>query len=440
MEDVPAGHADSSASTSSGVITSTQARPSASRARQSSSGSASTACSERSAAVAEPRRGAPSGSSTNSRAGRVQRRRGSGCAQPAARRSGPRIDRVGQGVAVDLAGSGSGIRPAPRPRTPACEPGVALGRCRVPAKAVAGSTPERSRGSRREHEVDLELAALGRRAAARRADRCRAAGAQPASTSGPRSELLPSASVTVAPPRGLRGRPDDPGPVRSSAPASVGDPDQLGGHRAHPADGHPPLPGAVADDVVEEAAVLPQARVVRADAKVPIRASVSTTPRTASSAKARLDQLAERSLDQRPPQVRLELRPASSAAPGERLGQGRGDDGRERSASSLQPLPGRVLVVAAGERGEGGSRSPALGPLDQQAAVADRGVGRDRRERSSRSRPRSSTIAGAAARPGRRSGTAGRRRRGTAGRRPPRPPSRVGAPRARPRDRPARAR
>ena len=51
-------------------------------------------------------------------------------------------------------------------------------------------------------------------------------------------------------------------PVRISAPASAARPRERVGDRAHAADRHPPLAGAVADQVVEEAAVLDQRGVV----------------------------------------------------------------------------------------------------------------------------------------------------------------------------------
>ena len=53
-------------------------------------------------------------------------------------------------------------------------------------------------------------------------------------------------------------------PVAQLGARAAGAARQLAGQRAHPADGHVPVAGAVADHVVEEAAVLAQVGVVRA--------------------------------------------------------------------------------------------------------------------------------------------------------------------------------
>ena len=65
-------------------------------------------------------------------------------------------------------------------------------------------------------------------------------------------DRVPSCQVTSAPSSEAEIE-LTPAPVTTSAPARVGRGEQAVGHRAHAAHRHPPLAGAVADQVVEEA-------------------------------------------------------------------------------------------------------------------------------------------------------------------------------------------
>ena len=188
--------------------------------------------------------------------------------------------------------------------------------------------------------------------------------------------------------RGDRGA-GDQGGARPS-----GGPDQLRRHRAHAADRHPPLAGAVADHVVEEAAVLPQRRVVGvaegADQRVGQQHAADGVV-----GGARLDQLTDRPLDQRRPQ-----------------------SGIDRAAQLRGPGQGSVRVgstTAANDSAGPASSAASLGRLaaDQHA--------RRRRPGCTTGRPRPQLQVQlqlgddrlpAAARPGRRTGTAGHPPRG----------------------------
>ena len=132
-----------------GVITSRHGRPSASRARQSSSGSASTACSDRSAAR-RARSRAPSGSARNRPTGVCRPNSGQRVDTRRARSVGAEDRRVGERVAVDLArqrvGDPPGLGLLVRLLQLARSPGRGAG-CR--RNRSRGSRPERSRGSRR---------------------------------------------------------------------------------------------------------------------------------------------------------------------------------------------------------------------------------------------------------------------------------------------------
>ena len=127
--------------------------------------------------------------------------------------------------------------------------------------------PAAQPGQPREQEVDLELRA--RRAWSSRPAPRRAGSAAPTARrwtarGRPRrcacaspSCQVTSAAVGVGSDRADAGAGEDLGAARG------GRAQQRGGDRAHAADGHPPLAGAVADQVVEEAAVLHQRRVVQ---------------------------------------------------------------------------------------------------------------------------------------------------------------------------------
>ena len=167
---------------------------------------------------------------------------------------------------------------------------------KVPAKAAAGSTAlvAQPRQPGQQH-VDLELGALGRRlgrrpapAPAAASSRLRTAGAQPATSTVARARCAALGRRQVTSPVGVDRR----RPRRRCSDRRAGRRPPLRASpsvtRAHAADGHVPVAGAAADEVVEEADVLAQVRPRRATAKVPMRASVATMPRTVSSRERRL--------------------------------------------------------------------------------------------------------------------------------------------------------
>ena len=108
-----------------------------------------------------------------------------------------------------------------------------------------------------EHHVDLQLRARRARARGRRRSaRPARVGATP-QTTWPASTAcsVPSSSVQCTVTPSARGSSAvTVARVTSSAPAPPGRGRQRAGDRAHAADRHPPLAGAVADQVVEEAA------------------------------------------------------------------------------------------------------------------------------------------------------------------------------------------
>ncbi len=147
-------------------------------------------------------------------------------------------------------------------------------------------------------------------------------------------------------------------------------PDQPVHQRSHPAHRHAPLPGPLADDVVEEAAILDQRRIVRvtehADLAVgeeqPAQHVVFDEP---------LDDLAQRSLDEAIP--RLTFRRSREATgpvpPGtQRLEQAGPCVCRERSLEPEQVLVGVPRLVSPGQRPHGGPGTLVVHIGDQEAA------------------------------------------------------------------------
>ena len=247
----------------------------------------------------------------------------------------------------------------------------------MPAKATAGSTPDSQRGQPVEQEVDLELRAgrLGVRVLApRRAGSAAPRGRRWRARAAARHRVRarsPSCQVTSAPSVAGRRCELTPGAGDDLGPGVDGGPRERVGDRAHPADRHPPLAGAVADQVVEEAAVLEQRGVVhrgeRADQRVgarPRRAPCRrrSAPRSPAPSglvdhvapDARVDQVADLALGGE------RLRAASGPRPAARSA----DVGVERRARRRTPSS---PPVSSRERRR---RRRALGPLDQQAAGA----------------------------------------------------------------------
>ena len=246
---------------------------------------------------------------------------------------------------------------------------------KVPANASRGSTcGSRSRGSRCEQHVELELRALGGRLGLRLAEQPREHGR--------------------ARPRPARARPPPSrrpsGPRRSGsiavdlvAGADLGARLQRGarervGERAHAADGHVPVALAVADHVVEEAAVLAQRRLVRGRER-PDQPVGEHDPAHEVVGEGGVDRLAERALEQRLPGGVLGDLGAQLVAARERLGE-RGEDA---------PADARGHRVEARQASCGAASVRTSSPLP-----SGRGVYEEiERRRSSTPRPRSRAIA-----------------------------------------------
>jgi hypothetical protein len=152
------------------------------------------------------------------------------------------------------------------------------------------------------------------------------------------------------------------------------------GDGAHAADRHPPLAGPVADDVVEEAAVLPQRGVVGRGER-PDEGVGEHHPPDRVVAEAGLDRVADRAGDEPVPEVAPD--PAAHLlGGGQRLQQRRGHSPCQPGGVVVEPAPRGVLLVRPGDVPERlGRHRPRL-PLDQQPevgrAAAHRGERRHR--------------------------------------------------------------
>ncbi len=146
----------SSRSRSTGVITSRHGRPLASRASTLPSGSASTSCSDRSAAR-RARVRARSGSERNRSTGVCRPNRVS-VWYPAARSSLAEDRRVGERVAVDLAGQRIGHPPGCGLGVRLLKPRVALPEVQRPGEGHLGVQAGAQPRQPADHHVDLDLA------------------------------------------------------------------------------------------------------------------------------------------------------------------------------------------------------------------------------------------------------------------------------------------
>ena len=157
-----------------------------------------------------------------------------------------------------------------------------------------------------------------------------------------------------------------PGPGDELGSGGDGRPGEGVGHGAHAADGHPPLAGAVADQVVEEAPVLDQRRVVqrREGADQGIGGDHATD---GVVLEALLDRLPERLADDVAPDAGVD-RLSQLALEGERRHQGGRDRVGEVGHVGVELAPGVVLPVRARQGGERLARRLALRALDEQAA------------------------------------------------------------------------
>ena len=288
---------------------------------------------------------------------------------------------VGQGVAVELARGRGGDRAGGRLGVRGAERGVLLtdvqGAGEGQRRVLAAAQPRQSG----QQEVDLELGALrflGRWGLAQQTVE------DPRGDVGQHHPCLEGVlAVGVLPAHdgslarldrghGGAGRQRRSG-VRDRSRERVGD-------RTHPADRHPPLASAVADQVVEEAAVLDQGRVVQVGEGAD-QAVGGDHAADQVVGEALLDHRAERLLDDRAPQAVIDLR-AQGRRVGERLDEGRLDHFGDCRDVGVEALPRLELVIAARESVKGRTRTlPEIGADIEpgRATVADRGgVGRGR--------------------------------------------------------------
>ena len=321
---------------------------------------------------------------------------------PAARSSGPRIGRVGQRVAVDL---------ARRQRGELAALGLLVGGLEL-RRALVDVEGARERLARvdvrvaqprqpRQQQVELQLRPLGRGLGVGLAEQPREHGGRDVGEDvpGARRAAVP-ADLAVRVDRGHLGAAADLGAGLAGGPL------QRGRHRAHAADRHVPVAVAVADHVVEEAAVLAQRRVVRARERAdqPVR---ERDPALDVVVEGGVDRLAERPLHQRLPRRVLGDLGLQRLAGRQRLGE-RGEDPPADARGHRVERPPAVVRRRAGARRAGRCRPGAACRRTPRAgAAARRGPGR---------RP----WPPAAARRGRSSATGARRRRATVARRPPR--------------------
>ena len=241
----------------------------------------------------------------------------------------------------------------------------------MPEKATAGSAPDFSAGSRSSRKLILSCDALGLGLgvlALAEQDpqhpRCDA-GQHPAA--GDRTRLRPVVPRHLGAVRagGDRADPGTRDDLRAGLDGRLGQGRRDGPHAA---DRHPPLAGPVADQVVEEAAVLDQRRVVhrgeRADQGVG-----GDDAAHGVVGEARLDGATQRLGDDVGPQALVDEGP-DVALEGEGLHQRRGDGLREAADLVVERQPRGVLVIGPGEVAEGRPRRLALGALHEQAALA----------------------------------------------------------------------
>ena len=239
-----------------------------------------------------------------------------------------------------------------------------------------------------EQQVDLELGALGLRLRVvglaqqdvqhpgrhvreheRRLDGGRAA----------RGVEVDLVEVVAGPDRRDTGADADLGPGRRSRPG------ERVAERAHAAQGHQLLAGAVADQPVEEAAVLLQRRVVQRPEHPDQRVGRHDAAHGVVG-EPLLDHLAQRRGDEVAPGRLVHVR-GHVLLPGQRLQEGRLDRPGHVRHLGVEAAPRVVLAAAVGQLEERGAGALALRVLDQQPAVpAVAEAGRVRRDRPRRER------------------------------------------------------
>ena len=210
--------------------------------------------------------------------------------------------------------------------------------------------------------------------AASPSSRASTAGAAPQRTSRAGDDLaagqLDLGLATVGPHGGDLGA----GPQRRAGRARRGG--ERVRHRAHPAHGHVPVAGAVADDVVEEAAVLRQRGVV-GRGEGPDEPVGQHHPADEVVGERRPQRPPERLLDEVVPRRVVARQRAQVGARPQRLRERREEPARDRADAGVEGLPRRVRPGVAGDALQRRARPPRVAGVDEQAAVAARRVGRD---------------------------------------------------------------
>jgi hypothetical protein len=232
----------------------------------------------------------------------------------------------------------------------------------VPAKASRGSTAG-SRQAREpgEQHVDLELGALGRGlgsglAEQPRQHRRRDVGEDVARPGAPAVPADLGASSVGGDPRDL----DAAAQLGAGPPGGAG---QSRGERAHAAHGHVPVARAVADGVVEEAAVLAQPGVGRLGEGAD-QAVGEDDPPLEVVVEAVGQRLTQGALDERLPRGVIGDERAQLVARAQRLGERREDARRDAAGEGREVAPGGARRLT--------------GAHQQPAAVRAGGVGGDR--------------------------------------------------------------
>ena len=293
---------------------------------------------------------------------------------------GPEDRRIGQRVAVDLAWHRVGQRPAGGPRVRGVKLRIALVDVEGAEEGVRGIDGGVAQSREpREQQVDLELCALRRRRtirlqAAQAIERRRRDVGQNVLA---HRDALAAARVAPAHRHAVGGGldRDDLGAAAQLGAGAARGRLQRAGHRAHPAHRHVPIAGAVADHVVEEAAVLAQVGVVRAGEGPDERVGQGDAAQHVVG-KALLDELADRALEQRVPRRVVAHAGAQALGAEQRLGH-RGEDRlRDPRADPVEALPAidRRRIARRGRQRRAGAL--AILAVDEHAA---RRIARQRR-------------------------------------------------------------
>ncbi len=281
--------------------------------------------------------------------------------------------RVRQSVTVDLGrrrrGQSAGLRLGVR----GLQLPVALGDvegAREGLARVRGGVPQARQAA--QHHVDLQLGALrcGPRVLAEQPGQRRRCGVHQHPAGHRRRLAVPVSErhlgVAAAVAVGVGG---DRGDLAVGPDPRAGRQRRLGQRardRAHPADRDVPVARAVADHVVQEAAVLPERGVVGvgegADQRVREDDAAHQVVREGP-----LDRLAEWPLEQGRPGVVVRHAATQLGAVGQRLGERREHPSGELPGHLVEALPGLPLAVGAGQRPERLPGTARVARVHQQA-------------------------------------------------------------------------